>query len=141
MSFELTKLHDHYVGGLVLPGLEPGSTGQRSELLTFTEDRIRARGIGEVVVVYICHPEVGWNAMVGCRCAGLSDLAVGDSLVRVPTGYFARFVPDGDHSDPVEDVWHQVEIAEKEGRIERAYREEVAVIGPSGVTELYISLA
>ncbi|MFD0453648.1 hypothetical protein ACFQZK_25265 [Rhodococcus aetherivorans] len=79
--------------------------------------------------------------MVGYRCDGLSDLTIGDSLVRIPTGYFARFVPGGDHSDPVEDVWHQVEIAEKEGRIERAYREEVAVIGPSGVTELYISLA
>ncbi|MDM7486842.1 hypothetical protein QT969_00935 [Rhodococcus sp. CSLK01-03] len=141
MSFELTKLHDHYVGGLVLPGLEPGSTGQQSELLAFTEDRIRARGVGEVLVVYICHPEVGWNAVVGSRCEGLSELTIGDSLVRVPAGYFARFVPDGEHSDPVDDVWHQVEIAEKEGLIERAHREEVAVIGPSGLTELYISLA
>ncbi len=32
-----------------------------------------------------------------------------------PTAYFAHFTNDGDEGDAAEDVWNQVEIAEKEG--------------------------
>ncbi|MEE2031874.1 hypothetical protein Q8814_07065, partial [Rhodococcus sp. CC-R104] len=65
----------------------------------------------------------------------------GDSLFRVPTGYFAHFVPEDEVDDDAdEDVWSQVEKAEKEGKIDRAYRGEIAIAGPEGTTDLYISL-
>jgi len=134
------KLHSFGVGGLVLPGLAPGAAAQRSELMLFTEDRIRARGIDEVVVAYVCNPEVGWSAVVGYRCNGVDDLPVGDSMVTVPTAYFAHFTNDADDDDPAEDVWDQVELAEKEGRIERAYGGEVATIRSNGETDLFIRL-
>jgi len=134
------KLHSFGVGGLVLPGLAPGAAAQRSELMSFTEDRIRARGIDEVVVAYVCNPEVGWSAVVGYRCNGVDDLPVGDSMVTVPTAYFAHFTNDADDDDPTEDVWDQVELAEKEGRIERAYGGEVATIRSNGETDLFIRL-
>lgn len=140
MSFEVVKLHSFGVGGLVLPGLAPGAAAQRSELMSFTEDRIRARGIDEVVVAYVCNPEVGWSAVVGYRCNGVDDLPVGDSMVTVPTAYFAHFTNDADDDDPAEDVWDQVELAEKEGRIERAYGGEVATIRSNGETDLFIRL-
>jgi len=140
VSFEVVKLHSFGVGGLVLPGMAPGAAAQRSELMAFTEDRIRARGIDEVVVAYVCNPEVGWSAVVGYRCNGVDDLPVGDSMVTVPTAYFAHFTNDADDGDPVEDVWDQVELAEKEGRIERAYGGEVATIRSDGETDLFIRL-
>ncbi|MCK8674995.1 hypothetical protein ACWDUD_02870 [Rhodococcus sp. NPDC003382] len=120
--------------------MAPGAAAQRSELMAFTEDRIRARGIDEVVVAYVCNPEVGWSAVVGYRCNGVDDLPVGDSMVTVPTAYFAHFTNDADDGDPVEDVWDQVELAEKEGRIERAYGGEVATIRSDGETDLFIRL-
>ncbi|AHD23052.1 hypothetical protein Y013_21670 [Rhodococcus pyridinivorans SB3094] len=139
MTFEITKLREHCVGGLVLPGMEPNGRGQKAELLAFTQDRVRARGLQELLVLYVCHAEVGWTALVGTRCKGLYDLTVGDSLFRVPTAYFAHFRPDDD-SDADEDLWSQVDEAEKEERIDRAYRGEIAVVGPSGTTDLYVSL-
>jgi hypothetical protein len=108
--------------------------------MAFTEDRIRARGIDEVVVAYVHNPEVGWSAVVGYRCGGVEDLPVGDSMVTVPTAYFAHFTKDGVDVDPVDDVWSQVEIAEKAGRIERAYGGEVATIRTTGETDVFIRL-
>ncbi|WP_301846304.1 hypothetical protein [Rhodococcus pyridinivorans] len=107
--------------------------------MDFTQDRLRARGLQELLVLYICHAEVGWTALVGTRCKGLADLTVGDSLFLVPTAYFAHFVPEDDY-DPDDDLWAQVDRAEKEERIDRAYRGEIAVVGPSGTTDLYVSL-
>ncbi|MFD6676948.1 hypothetical protein ACFWDA_21640 [Rhodococcus zopfii] len=140
MSFEVLKVHSFGVGGLVLPGVSPGATVQRSELMVFTEDRIRARGIDEVVVAYVCNAEVGWSAVVGYRCNGVEDLAIGDSMVIVPTAYFAQFTNGAAAGDLVEDVWEQAEIAEKEGRIERAYGGDVATIRSNGETDLLIRL-
>ncbi|WP_432677987.1 hypothetical protein ACRAJ3_24975 [Rhodococcus pyridinivorans] len=139
MTFTITKLHDHYVGGLLLPGVGPNGGVHKAELLTFTQDRVRARGLQELLVLYVCHAEVGWTALVGTRCKGLSDLTVGDSLFRVPTAYFAHFLPDDD-TNADDDLWSQVDKAEKEERIDRAYRGEIAVVGSSGTTDLYVSL-
>lgn len=141
MTFDIRKMQACAVGGLVLPGVEPGAAGQGSDLMMFTQERILARGLDEVVVVYVCNPEVGWSAVVGYRCDGVDDLAVGDSLVRVSEGYVAHFESTAERADAAEDVWRQVEVAEKEGQIERAFREETAVIRPGLSTELFISLA
>ncbi|MEE2031648.1 hypothetical protein Q8814_05880, partial [Rhodococcus sp. CC-R104] len=73
MPFGITKLHERYVCGLVLPDVEPGGIGQKAELMMFTQERIRSRGVRDVVVVYVCHAEIGWSALVGFECDGLSD--------------------------------------------------------------------
>lgn len=140
MSFTIVKVHPCHVGGLVVPDMEPGVAASYSDLMAFTLERLRTRGIRDITVVYVSHPEVGWTAVVGYRCDGVEGLAVGDSLIRVTGKYAARFAPDGSATDPWEDVWTQVAIAEKDGEITRAFREEVAVFSANGEIELYISL-
>ena len=140
MSFTIVKVRGYSVGGLVVPGIEPGSGRLGDDLLDFTLERLRARGLGDVTVVYVSNPEVGWTALAGYRCDDVGSLAVGDSMIRVTDKYAARFTPDGSRTDPWEDVWTQVEIAEKEGGIARAYREEVAFLPSSGEMELFVSL-
>ena len=139
MPFDIVKLDEHYVGGLVLPGVEPNDGDDKADLLMFTQERVRARGVREVLVLYVCHPAMGWTALVGTRCEGLDDLLPGDSLFRVPAGFFAHVVPE--NGGDAADCWAQVEKAEKEQRIERSYRGDIAVTNPRGTTGLYISLA
>ncbi|MBM7457827.1 hypothetical protein ACIBED_15275 [Rhodococcus coprophilus] len=140
MSFTIVKVRGYSVGGLVVPGIEPGSGRLGDDLLDFTLERLRARGVGDVTVVYVSNPEVGWTALAGYRCDDVASLAVGDSMIRITDKYAARFTPDGSRTDPWEDVWTQVEIAEKDGEIARAYREEVAFLPASGEMELFVSL-
>lgn len=135
MSFDVVKLRGCDVGGLVVPGIGTGD----SDLLRFTYERMDARGFTEIYIVFVRDDEIGWAAVVGYPCSGPDDLAVGDSLVRVRPGYAACFVPDGDGDNSLLDLWRQVECAEREGSIERAFREELAVVG-SGPTKLFVSL-
>ncbi|MFD6058920.1 hypothetical protein [Rhodococcus wratislaviensis] len=141
MSFEIVKRESTDFGGLVLPRMELGSSAHATDLLKFTRERVQLRGVEELATVYVAVPELGWTAVIGYRCIDLDHLEIGDVLVRVPAGYFAKFTPDGRTSDPIEDVWIQAEVAEKEGRIERAYAEEVEVFRPPNNVELFISLA
>jgi len=140
MSFEIVKRESTDFGGLVLPRMELGSSAHATDLLKFTRERVQLRGVEELTTVYVAVPELGWTAVIGYRCIDLDHLEIGDVLVRVPAGYFAKFTPDGRTSDPIEDVWIQAEVAEKEGRIERAYAEEVEVFRPPNHVELFISL-
>lgn len=141
MSFEIVKRDSSDFGGLVLPRTELGPSAHATDLMKFTRERIQQRGVDELTTVYVAVPTLGWTAVIGYRCADLEQLEIGDIFVRVPAGYFARFTPDGRSPDPIEDVWIQVEIAEKEGRIERAYAEEIEVFRAPSSVELYISLA
>ncbi|GAF50735.1 hypothetical protein [Rhodococcus wratislaviensis] len=140
MSFEIVKRESANFGGLVLPRIELGPSAHATDLMKFTRERVQQRGVEDLATVYVAVPDLGWTAVIGYRCLDLRHLAIGDVLVHVPAGYFAKFTPDGRSSDPIEDVWIQAELAEKEGRIERAYAEEIEVFrAPSGV-ELFISL-
>ncbi|MEN0135016.1 MAG: hypothetical protein AAGC80_07695 [Rhodococcus sp. (in: high G+C Gram-positive bacteria)] len=141
MSFEIVKRDSAEFGGYVLPRTELSSSAHATDLMKFTRERVRQRGVEELATVYVAVPDLGWTAVVGYRCIDLAHLAVGDVLVRVPAGYFAKFTPDGRSSDPIEDVWIQAELAEKEGRIERAYAEELEVFRAPNNVELFISLA
>ncbi|UTM38253.1 hypothetical protein MX572_05575 [Rhodococcus pyridinivorans] len=141
MTFTIVKVEPYLVGGLVVPGLEPGVTRDSDGLMEFTVERLRARNIRDLTVVFVCHPRAGWSAVFGYRCDEPEELAVGDSMVRVGEKFAARFVLDGPSPDPYRDLWRQVEMAEKEGLINRALGEEVACIPERGEPELYISLA
>ncbi|WP_072689472.1 hypothetical protein [Rhodococcus marinonascens] len=140
MSFEIVKRESTDFGGLVLPRMELGSSIHATDLMKFTRERVQQRGIEEVTTVYVAVPDLEWSAVIGYRCIDVDHLAIGDVLVRVPEGYFAKFAPDGRSSDPIEDVWIQAELAEKEGRIERAYTEEIEVFRAPSNVELFISL-
>ncbi|MDH6288655.1 hypothetical protein [Rhodococcus opacus] len=140
MSFEIVKRESADFGGLVLPRTELSSSAHSTDLMKFTRERIQQRGTGELTTVYVAVPDLGWTAVIGYRCIDVGHLEIGDVLVRVPAGFFAKFTPDGRSSDPIEDVWIQAELAEKEGRIERAYAEEVEVFRAPNNVELFISL-
>lgn len=140
MTFTIVKVDPYQVGGLVVPGAAPGVLGATADLMTFTLERLRARGIRNPTVVYANHPAAGWFAVAGYRCDGLEDLAVGDSLIRVSGKYAARFVPDGQSTTQCEDLWGQVESADKQGWIVRAFTEEILVLSQNGEVELYIAL-
>ncbi|USI91362.1 hypothetical protein [Rhodococcus pyridinivorans] len=140
MTFTVVKLEPCLVGGLVVPGAEPGVFGESGSLTDFTLERLRARKIRDLVVVFACHPRAGWSAVFGSRLEKPDDLAIGDSMVRLGERYAARFVPDGPSPDPYKDLWRQVEMAEKEGAITRAYDQDVAYIPERGEPELYISV-
>jgi hypothetical protein len=141
VTFTVEKVAPFQVGGLVVPGVEPGAFSGDGDLVRFTLERLRNRGVRNPTIVFVRDPEVGWSAVVGYRCAGLEDLAVGDSLIRVSEKHAARFTHDRGSPDTCEDLWRQVEVAEKTGQITRAYSEEVLDIPDTGETALYISLA
>ncbi|MEU5843474.1 hypothetical protein [Rhodococcus sp. NPDC047139] len=140
MTFTVVKAGPCLVGGLVVPGAEPGVFGESGDLIDFTLERLRLRKIRDVVVVFTCHPRVGWSAVFGSRLDSPEDLEVGDSMIRVAERYAAHFVPDGPSRDPYKDLWRQVEIAEKDGAITRSYSQEVAYMPERGEPELYISV-
>lgn len=97
--------------------------------------------MSEVFVVYAASPPPRTCSVVGYPCDAIDTLAVGDVLVRVPTGHFAHFRSDGRNTpDPVVEVWSQVEAATTRGQIERARTEEIEVRRPDGAVDLYISL-
>ncbi|MEE2059651.1 hypothetical protein [Rhodococcus artemisiae] len=140
MTFAIVKVSPYRVGGLVVPGAAPGVLGRAADLMTFTLERLRDRGVRDVTVAYVRHPEAGWSAVAGYRCDNIDELVIGDSLVRVSEKYAARFVPDGASPNPCEDLWDQVEAADKRGEITRAFTEEILVLPEHGEADLYVSL-
>lgn len=70
----------------------------------------------------------------------MDALPVGDVLIKVPKGVYARFEPNGDYHDPVEDVWAQVDDATASAEITRAYREEIEIWRGPAEVELLISI-
>ena len=140
MSFEIVKRESADFGGTGSAAHELSSSAHSTDLMKFTRERVQQRGTGELTTVYVAVPDLGWTAVIGYRCIDLDHLKIGDVLVRVPAGFFAKFTPDGRSSDPIEDVWIQAELAEKEGRIERAYAEEIEVFHAPNSVELFISL-
>jgi len=149
MSYSIVVRDPAIYGGLVVPKVRPSFKVSNSELIEFLKDRLRDRaGDHELpaedrpmYTVYVRTPTGTYNAVVCFEYRGSDSALVGDVLVRVPKGVYARFRPNGDYHDPVEDVWAQVDDATASAEITRAYREEIEIWhGPHSV-ELFISIA
>ncbi|MFY2791480.1 effector binding domain-containing protein [Rhodococcus sp. KRD162] len=142
MGFRVTARGAELFSGLVAPRVEPGAESSGSEWMRFLRDRVREKRIGvdEVTTVYVSDPHGTVNAVVGVPVDSPADVAVGDVFVSIPTGVFAVFVPTGTLSDPIEDVWAQVDECVASGAIFRAYKEEVEVVTNSGEVELFVSI-
>ncbi|WP_054816173.1 effector binding domain-containing protein [Nocardia arizonensis] len=142
MSYAIVVRNEAIYGGLVVPRVRPSFKVSNSDLIEFLKDRLRDRPGADypMYTVYVPDPAGNYNAMVCFEYSAPADVPVGDLLVRVPKGVYARFAPNGDYHDPVEDVWAQVDDATASAEITRAYREEVEVWrGPESV-ELFISI-
>ncbi|MFI9508733.1 effector binding domain-containing protein [Nocardia sp. NPDC052566] len=142
MTYTIAVRGEAIYGGLVVPRVRPSFKVSNSDLIEFLKDRLRdrARPDHPMYTVYVPDPSGNYNAMVCFDYPEPEAVPVGDVLVRVPKGVYARFEPNGDYHDPVEDVWAQVDDATASAEITRAYREEVEVWrGPESV-ELFISI-
>ncbi|BDU08536.1 AraC family transcriptional regulator [Nocardia cyriacigeorgica] len=146
MSYSIVVRSEAIYGGLVVPRVRPSFKVSNSELIEFLKDRLRDRAAGSgaaegpMFTVYVPDPTETYNALVGFEYPVPEAAQIGDVLVRVPKGVYARFVPNGDYHDPVEDVWAQVDDATASAEITRAYREEIEIWhGPHSV-ELFISI-
>ncbi|MFE7745469.1 effector binding domain-containing protein [Nocardia sp. NPDC057455] len=142
MSYAIVVRAEAVFGGLVVPRVRPSFKVSNSDLIDFLKDRLRDRA-GEdrpMYTVYVPDPAGNYNAVVCFEYPSPDAVPVGDVLVRVPKGVYARFAPNGDYHDPVEDVWAQVDDATASAEITRAYREEIEIWhGPESV-ELFISI-
>ncbi|WP_330228463.1 GyrI-like domain-containing protein [Nocardia sp. NBC_00508] len=142
MSYAIVVRAEAIYGGLVVPRVRPSFKVSNSDLIEFLKDRLRDRA-GEdrpMYTVYVPDPAGNYNAVVCFEYPSADAVPVGDVLVRVPKGVYARFAPNGDYHDPVEDVWAQVDDATASAEITRAYREEIEIWhGPESV-ELFISI-
>lgn len=128
-------------GGLVVPRVRPSFKVSNSELIEFLRDRLRERGVGSALsTVYVPDPAGNYNVLVSYAYAATGELPVGDVMIRVPKGVFARFEPNGDYHDPAEDVWAQVDDATASAEISRAYQEEIEVWHGPDQLELFISI-
>ncbi|WP_067848633.1 GyrI-like domain-containing protein [Nocardia lijiangensis] len=142
MTYAIVVRNEALYGGLAVPRVRPSFKVSNSDLIEFLKDRLRDRGAADqpMYTVYVPDPAGNYNAMVCFEYAAPDAVPVGDLLVRVPKGVYARFEPNGDYHDPVEDVWAQVDDATASAEITRAYREEIEVWrGPEAV-ELFISI-
>ncbi|NKY55724.1 effector binding domain-containing protein [Nocardia flavorosea] len=150
MTYTIVVRDESVYAGLVVPKVRPSFKVSNSELIEFLKDRLSERaaesaGSAEaerpMYTVYVRTPTGTYNALVCFEYADPGDSAIGDVLVRVPRGVYARFVPNGDYHDPVEDVWAQVDDATASAEITRAYREEIELWHGSESVELFISIA
>ncbi|MEV0297280.1 GyrI-like domain-containing protein [Nocardia sp. NPDC050710] len=142
MTYAIVVRNEAIYGGLVVPRVRPSFKVSNSDLIEFLKDRLRDRAeVNQpMYTVYVPDPAGNYNAMVCFEYAAAEAVPVGDILVRVPKGVYARFAPNGDYHDPVEDVWAQVDDATASAEITRAYREEIEIWrGPESV-ELFISI-
>ena len=149
MTYTIVVRGESVYAGLVFPKVRPSFKVSNSELIEFLKDRVRERlDAGDswadsqrpMYTVYVRTPTGTYNALVCFEYTDPGDAPVGDVLVRVPRGVYARFVPNGDYHDPVEDVWAQVDDATASAEITRAYREEIEIWHGSESVELFISI-
>ncbi|GAB2644464.1 GyrI-like domain-containing protein [Nocardia goodfellowii] len=142
MTYTIAVRNAAIYGGLVVPRVRPSFKVSNSDLIEFLKDRLRERSGDKqpMYTVYVPDPAGNYNAIVCFEYAAPEAVPVGDLLVQVPKGVYARFEPNGDYHDPVEDVWAQVDDATASAEITRAYREEIEIWrGPQSV-ELFISI-
>src|SRR5689334_3839660 len=117
MTYTIVVRGESVYAGLVFPKVRPSFKVSNSELIEFLKDRVRERldaagspdGQRPMYTVYVRTPTGTYNALVCFEYTDPGLAPVGDVLVRVPRGVYARFVPNGDYHDPVEDVWAQVD--------------------------------
>ncbi|WP_433491053.1 effector binding domain-containing protein [Nocardia grenadensis] len=148
MTHTIVVRGESVYAGLVFPKVRPSFKVSNSELIEFLKDRVRERldaagspdGQRPMYTVYVRTPTGTYNALVCFEYTDPGLAPVGDVLVRVPRGVYARFVPNGDYHDPVEDVWAQVDDATASAEITRAYREEIEIWHGSESVELFISI-
>ncbi|MEV3962760.1 GyrI-like domain-containing protein [Nocardia sp. NPDC050193] len=149
MTYTIVVRGESVYAGLVFPKVRPSFKVSNSELIEFLKDRVRERldaaagsadGQRPMYTVYVRTPTGTYNALVCFEYTDPGLAPVGDVLVRVPRGVYARFVPNGDYHDPVEDVWAQVDDATASAEITRAYREEIEIWHGSDSVELFISI-
>lgn len=145
MTYQIVVRNEAIYGGLVVPRVRPSFKVSNSDLIEFLKDRLRDRpevGTSDepMYTVYIPDPAGNYNALVCFEYQVPDAVPVGDVLVRVPKGVYARFAPNGDYHDPVEDVWAQVDDATASAEITRAYREEIEVWRGPDAVELFISI-
>jgi predicted transcriptional regulator YdeE len=147
MTYAIVVRGEAIYGGLVVPRVRPSFKVSNSDLIEFLKDRLRDRtdGPGQsadhpMYTVYVPDPAGNFNAVVCFEYPEPDVVPVGDVLVKVPKGVYARFAPNGDYHDPVEDVWAQVDDATASAEITRAYREEIEVWRSQETVELFISI-
>ncbi|MEV0109722.1 GyrI-like domain-containing protein [Nocardia sp. NPDC050799] len=149
MTYTIVVRGESVYAGLVFPKVRPSFKVSNSEIIEFLKDRVRERldaaagsadGQRPMYTVYVRTPTGTYNALVCFEYTDPGRAPVGDVLVRVPRGVYARFVPNGDYHDPVEDVWAQVDDATASAEITRAYREEIEIWHGSESVELFISI-
>ncbi|MBF6145548.1 AraC family transcriptional regulator [Nocardia sp. 852002-20019_SCH5090214] len=141
MTYSIVVRDAAIYGGLVVPRVRPSFKVSNSELIEFLRDRLRDREIGgPLYTVYVPDPAGNYNVLVSYEYQAPKQVPVGDVMIRVPKGVYARFEPNGDYHDPVEDVWAQVDDATASAEITRAYREEIEVWRGPDRLELFISI-
>ncbi|WP_227996853.1 effector binding domain-containing protein [Nocardia australiensis] len=150
MTYAIVVRGEALYGGLVVPRVRPSFKVSNSDLIEFLKDRLRDRAEETqarhqaadqpMYTVYVPDPAGNFNVVVCFEYQEPGVVPIGDVLVKVPKGVYARFAPNGDYHDLVEDVWAQVDDATASAEITRAYREEIEVWhGPESV-ELFISI-
>ncbi|MEV5651321.1 effector binding domain-containing protein [Nocardia sp. NPDC052254] len=141
MSYSIVVRDTAIYGGLVVPRVRPSFKVSNSELIEFLRDRLRDRGVGgSLCTAYVPDPAGNYNVLVSYEYPTPDRVPVGDVMIRVPKGVYARFEPNGDYHDPVEDVWAQVDDATASAEITRAYCEEIEVWHGADQLELFISI-
>jgi hypothetical protein len=145
MTYSIVVRDEAVYGGLVVPRRPPSFKVSNSELIEFLRDRLRDRDdvagpARPLYTVYVPDPAGNYNVLVSYDYPAVDTVPTGDVLVRVPKGVYARFEPNGDYHDPVEDLWAQVDDATASAEITRAYREEIEIWHGSVSVELLISI-
>ncbi|MFD7841650.1 effector binding domain-containing protein [Nocardia sp. NPDC059764] len=142
MTYSIVVRPGGVYSGLVVPRVRPSFKVSNSELIEFLRDRLRDRDATQrpLATVYVPDPAGNYNVLVSYEYPGPDEAPIGDILIRVPKGVYARFSPNGDYHDPVEDVWAQVDDATASAEITRAYREEIEIWHGPAELELFISI-
>ncbi|RMI34841.1 effector binding domain-containing protein [Nocardia stercoris] len=144
MSYSIVVRNEAVYGGLVVPRVRPSFKVSTGDLVEFLRERLRERDDADpaqpIYSVYVPDPAGNYNVVVGYDYPSPAEVPVGDVLIHVPKAVYARFIPNGDYRDPVEDLWAQVDDAVASADIARAYREEIEIWRSATDVELLIAI-
>ncbi|MBJ8340539.1 GyrI-like domain-containing protein [Antrihabitans sp. YC3-6] len=143
MTHDIAVREAQIFGGLVVPRVVPGFKVSGSDLVDFLKGRLRERDehAQPVYTIYIPDSAHQNNVLVCFPYENVESIPLGDVFTKVPKGIYAIFRPSGEYSDPIEDVWAQVDVAAESGEIVRAFLEEIEICDSDNRIELYISIA
>lgn len=144
MSFEIVDLEETWVAGLPVRSPKRALGRLNDPALDLAWSSVLKQDIaGPLASIYTDFaPGIGsYNTqIVGYQCSALSKVTRGHLVARVPRAKYAKFSAVGYFPDIMTRLWKQIDHAEEQGEITRAYTADYECYPHAYKIDLYLSI-